>query len=80
MGGVGWWSIGETLHFQTLFYFSDEKDFLEYLLPGYRRKPEALIREIGSFLQTDEENVRIALNAGRRMKFIMATVFISMDA
>lgn len=64
------WNSGETVHFQTLFSFAEEKDFLENLLPEYRRKPEALIREIGCFLQTHEEHGRIVLYADRKMNVL----------
>jgi ubiquinone/menaquinone biosynthesis C-methylase UbiE len=66
------WNIGETVWFQTFFYFTDETDFLENLLPEYRNKPEALIGEIGSFLHAHKEDGRIVLSASRRMNLLTA--------
>lgn len=70
MGGLAGWEMGETIHFQTLFYFADERDFLESLLPEYRRVPKERIREIGHFLQTHEKDGRIVLHAGRRLNVL----------
>lgn len=64
------WAVGETVRFQTLFYFEHEADFLENLLPGHRHKPAQLLREIGAFLDRYRADGRIILDADRRMNVL----------
>lgn len=64
------WRIGKTVCFRTCFHFADQQDFLESLLPDYRSKPPALIREIGDYLADCVEDGRIVLHADRRMDLL----------
>lgn len=65
------WRIGKTVCFRTCFHFADQQDFLESLLPDYRSKPPALIREIGDYLIDCAEDGRIVLHADRRMDLLL---------
>lgn len=64
------WGMGETVRFQTLFYFDGLEDFLDNLLPDWRRRPKTLIREIEGYLAAHTKEGRIVLHADRRMNVL----------
>ncbi|MBS9773711.1 MAG: class I SAM-dependent methyltransferase [Tenacibaculum sp.] len=57
-------------YFNTLFYFNDEIDFLENMLPDYKTKPNNLISEIKKFLNEHKENDKITLYASRNINIL----------
>lgn len=64
------WGMGETVRFRTLFYFDGLEDFLDNLLPDWRLKPEASVREIGAYVTAHAKDGRIILHADRRMNIL----------
>lgn len=64
------WSMGDTVRFQTLFYFEGLEDFLDNLLPAWRHKPKTLILEIEDFLAAHAKGGMIILHADRRMNIL----------
>lgn len=57
-------------YFNTLFYFSDESDFFEHMLPSYKSKSETFISEILLFLDTHKKDGKIVLSADRSIKVL----------
>lgn len=64
------WGMGETVRFRTLFYFDGLEDFLDNLLPDWRLKPEASVREIGDYVTAHAKDCSIILHADRRMNIL----------
>lgn len=67
MHALDGWTAGDTVHFNTLFQFSDDEDFFSSMLPGYRQQPESLIREVRGFLYRHRAADGIILDADRRL-------------
>lgn len=57
-------------YFNTLFYFDNEIDFLENMLPNYKTQPNNLISEIKTFLNNYEQNGKIVLSADRNINIL----------
>ncbi|KAF0216937.1 MAG: hypothetical protein FD174_3492 [Geobacteraceae bacterium] len=70
MAALQGWHMGETVRFRTLFSFADEEDFFHSMLPGYREKPQELLREIALFLGQYREGSEIVLDSERRMNVL----------
>lgn len=73
------WEKGENIHFQTFFYFENQKDFLENLRPRNRQKPKALLDGLESFLNRYQQNGRIVLYADRRMNVLTKSIHSTND-
>jgi ubiquinone/menaquinone biosynthesis C-methylase UbiE len=67
LDGLEGWEKGETIHFQTFFYFESQNDFLENLAPRNPQLPEKILAELEIFLNRHFQNGKIVLNADRRM-------------
>lgn len=64
------WTVGETVHFRTLFEFDHEEDFLASMLPGYRQQPEDFVKEVRTFLNQHRTANGIILDAERRLNVL----------
>lgn len=64
------WTMGETLHFGTLFQFDDDEDFLTNMLPEYRNQPASRIQGVRGFLQQHRTADGIILEADRRLNVL----------
>jgi len=64
------WTVGETIHFRTLFQFVDAEDFLASMLPDYRRQSEFFVNEVRSFLELHRTMDGIILDADRRLNVL----------
>jgi SAM-dependent methyltransferase len=64
------WEVGETVHFRTLFQFTDEEDFFASKVPGYRQMPETALQPIRDFLGRHKKADGIFLDSGRRLNVL----------
>lgn len=70
MHALDGWTVGETVHFRTLFQFTDAEDFFTNLLPDYRQQPEAFVREVRGFLERHRTAEGIILESDRRLNVL----------
>lgn len=64
------WEITKKSYFSTLFYFDNETDFFENMLPSYKSKSALFISKVSSFLNNYKNNNKIVLSAGRNINII----------
>lgn len=64
------WQVVKREYFNTLFYFDDEIDFFNNMLPDYKTQPQKLITELKKFLNNYKKEGKIILSADRNINII----------